>query len=93
MKESLAEIAASSDAAMAKARMKLVAGVREAARAGMTQTEIAAQIGRSQPLGLLALGRLEARISELVDAEVDLVPESMLRHDLRQRVLDEAVPL
>ena len=49
MKESLAEIAASSDAAMAKARMKLVAGVREAARAGMTQTEIAAQIGRSQP--------------------------------------------
>ena len=49
MKESLAEIAASSDAAMAKARMKLVAGVREAARAGVTQTEIAAQIGRSQP--------------------------------------------
>ena len=49
MKESLAEIAASSDAAMAKARMKLVAGVREAARAGMTQTEIAAQIGKSQP--------------------------------------------
>ena len=156
MKESLAEIAASSDAAMAKARMKLVAGVREAARAGMTQTEIAAQIGRSQPevsrllrfhgttplalrlrkasgqirrlihdaggkhvrvfgsvatgtekadsdvdlllemkrpLGLLALGRLEARIAELVDAEVDLVPESTLRHDLRQRVLDEAVPL
>ena len=46
-----------------------------------------------QPLGLLALGRLEARISELVDAEVDLVPESMLRHDLGQRVLDKAVPL
>ena len=152
MKESLAEIAASSDAAMAKARMKLVAGVR----AGMTQTEIAAQIGRSQPevsrllrfhgttplalrlrkasgqirrlihdaggkhvrvfgsvatgtekadsdvdllfemkrpLGLLALGRLEARIAELVDAEVDLVPESTLRPGLRQRVLEEAVPL
>ena len=46
-----------------------------------------------QPLGLLALGRLETRIAELVDAEVDLVPESTLRHDLRQRVLDEAVPL
>ena len=84
MKESLAEIAASSDAAMAKARMKLVAGVREAARAGMTQTEIAAQIGRSQPE--------VSRLLRLVDAEVDLVPESTLRHDLRQRVLDEAVP-
>ena len=46
-----------------------------------------------RPLGLLALGRLEARIAELVEAEVDLVPESTLRHDLRQRVLDEAVPL
>ena len=46
-----------------------------------------------RPLGLLALGRLEARIAELVDTEVDLVPESTLRHDLRQRVLDEAVPL
>jgi len=46
-----------------------------------------------QPLGLLALGCLGARIAELVDAEADLVPESTLRHDLRQRVLDEAVPL
>ena len=46
-----------------------------------------------QPLGLLTLGRLETRIAELVEAEVDLVPESTLRHDLRQRVLGEAVPL
>jgi hypothetical protein len=33
------------------------------------------------------------RIAELVDAEVDLVPESTLRPGLRQRVLEEAVPL
>ena len=46
-----------------------------------------------QPLGLLTLGRLETRIAELVEAEVDLVPESTLRYDLRQRVLDEVVPL
>lgn len=46
-----------------------------------------------QPLSLMELGRLERRISELVHADVDLVPESALRPDLRSRVLEEAVAL
>ncbi len=49
MTESLAELATRTDAAIAAARAELVRGVREAARAGMTQTQIAREIGRSQP--------------------------------------------
>lgn len=45
----LAEIARLADAAMATARAELVGAVRQAAGAGMTQTEIAKAIGRSQP--------------------------------------------
>lgn len=47
----------------------------------------------TRPLSLLALTRLEGEISEIVGAEVGLVPESALLPHLRERVLDEAVPL
>ncbi|GAB3698826.1 nucleotidyltransferase family protein [Mariniluteicoccus flavus] len=45
----LADVARESDAAVANARRSLVEAVRAASRAGMTQQEIARQIGRSQP--------------------------------------------
>jgi predicted nucleotidyltransferase len=47
----------------------------------------------NQPLSLMQLGRLEQRISELLGVPVDLVPESAIRPDLRERVLSEAVAL
>lgn len=46
-----------------------------------------------RPLGLMELSRLEREIEEIVQAPVDLVPESSLRRDFRDRVLAEAVPL
>lgn len=46
-----------------------------------------------EPLSLIELGSLETELSRLVGVEVDLVPESALRPDLRARVLAEAVPL
>lgn len=46
-----------------------------------------------KPLSLMQLGRLEAHLSELLAAPVDLVPEEALRPDLRDRVLAEAVAL
>lgn len=49
MTEGLVELARRCDAAIAQARAELVQAVRGAAAAGMTQTEIAAAIGRSQP--------------------------------------------
>lgn len=45
----LAEIAARTDATVAQARRDLVTAVREAHAAGLTQAEIALEIGRSQP--------------------------------------------
>lgn len=141
---------------MARARAELVRAVRAAAAEGMTQAEIAEEIGRSQPevsrllrfhgtspraralrrhrsdvrrlikeaggsnvrvfgsvatgtdhdgsdvdllfamerpLSLLGLGRLERQIADLVELPVDLVPDSALRPELRDRVLAEAVPL
>ncbi len=45
----LAEVARRSDAAMARARAELVRAVRQASADGMTQTQIAAATGRSQP--------------------------------------------
>jgi uncharacterized protein len=152
----LAQVARRSDAAVARARADLVRAVRAAAARGMTQAEIAREIGRSQPevsrllrfhetspramalrrhrdevrrlvrdaggsnlrvfgsvatgtdrddsdidllftmgqpLSLLALGRLESRITDLVGVAVDLVPDTALRPELRDRVLAEAVPL
>lgn len=49
MTHSLAEIARRSDAAVREARAELVRAVRQAAASGMTQAEIAREIGRSQP--------------------------------------------
>ena len=45
----LAEVARRSDEAVRDARAELVHAVREAARQGLTQAQIAALIGRSQP--------------------------------------------
>jgi predicted nucleotidyltransferase len=49
METRLAEVARTSGAATRHARNELVRAVREAAAAGMTQAQIAAEIGRSQP--------------------------------------------
>lgn len=49
MSTSLAEVAHRTDDAVAQARAELVRAVRQAAAAGMTQTQIASEIGRSQP--------------------------------------------
>lgn len=46
-----------------------------------------------EPLSLMQLGRLEKQIATLLDAPVDLAPESALRPDLRERVSSEAVSL
>lgn len=152
----LATVARHSDEVTAQARAELVRAVRQAAAQGMTQTQIAREIGRSQPevsrllrlhgtsplarnlrrnasqirrivaeaggsrvrvfgsvatgqnrpdsdvdllfamdtpLSLMQLGRLEQEISHLLGAPVDLVPESALRPDLRERALSEAVAL
>lgn len=45
------------------------------------------------PLSLMELGRLEEQVSEAVGVSVDLVPESSLRLELRERALAEAVAL
>ncbi len=153
---SLHDVARHTDEVTARARADLVSAVRRAASAGMTQTEIARQIGRSQPevsrllrfhgtsprarvlranadrvreivggaggnrvrvfgsvatgkdgpasdvdlvfsagrtLSLMELGRVEGRLAELLGMPVDLVPESALRPNIRERVLAEAVTL
>ncbi|AZI57524.1 toxin-antitoxin system toxin subunit [Nakamurella antarctica] len=152
----LAEVARHSDEITAQARAELVRAVRQANAQGMMQSQIAREIGRSQPevsrllrfhgttplarnlrrnasqvrqlvaeaggtrvrvfgsvamgndhpgsdvdllfttmgpLSLMQLGRLEQRISDLLGAPIDLVPESALRPDLRERVYAEAVLL
>lgn len=45
------------------------------------------------PLSLMQLGELERRISDVLGTPVDLVPESALRPEFRDRVLAEAVNL
>lgn len=49
MSQGLKETAARTDGAVGNARTELVAAVRAAAANGMTQAEIAREIGRSQP--------------------------------------------
>ena len=49
MDTSLADVARQSDAAVRHARDELVRAVRDAAAAGLSQTQIAQEIGRSQP--------------------------------------------
>lgn len=46
-----------------------------------------------RPLSLIQLGRLENEISTMLGVPVDLVPESALRPDFRDRVLSQAVAL
>ncbi len=154
--ESLTAVAQRCDAAVEAARKELVTAVRRAYSHGMTQSEIAVQIGRSQPevnrllrfhgsssraralrenstviraairqaggarvrvfgstadgtdrsdsdvdllfdmrkpLSLMQLSTLERELSKLIGARVDLVPESSIRPDLREHILEQAVPL
>ena len=156
MSANLAEVARRTDRAVALARAELVDAVRQADKSGLTQSQIAAEIGRSQPevsrlirfhgttplahrlrrnarevqriiataggtdvrvfgsvatghdqvgsdidllftmrkpLGLMQLAALEQQVSRAVGAEVDLVPESALRPEFRDRALAEAVSL
>lgn len=156
MPTSLTEVARRADKAVADARSELERAVRRASRDGMSQSQIAREIGRSQPevsrlllfhgtsplarrvrrhareirdavaeaggsdvrvFGSLATGRensnsdvdllftmgptlslmqlsvLENRVAEILGSEVDLVPDSALRPDLRERILSEAQPL
>lgn len=44
-------------------------------------------------LGLMELASLERRVEELLGVPVDLVTESELRQELRERVLAESRPL
>ena len=144
------------DDATSRARSDLVRAVRRAGAEGLTQTQIARQIGRSQPevsrllrfhgtsplarrlrrsakqvrqivaeaggdrvrvfgsvatgldrpdsdvdllftmgtpLSLMDLGRLEHRLEAAIGAQVDLVPDTAIRPDLRDGVLAEAVAL
>lgn len=145
-----------SDETTSRARSDLVRAVRRAAAEGLTQTQIAQQIGRSQPevsrllrfhgasplarrlrrnasrvrqivaeaggcrvrvfgsvatgqdrpdsdvdllftmgaaLSLMDLGRLEQQLGAAIGAQVDLVPDTAIRPELRDRVLAEAVAL
>ena len=45
------------------------------------------------PLSLMELGRLEQRLAAAIGIPVDLVPDSAIRPDLRERILAEAVLL
>ncbi|RNL81142.1 nucleotidyltransferase domain-containing protein [Nocardioides marmorisolisilvae] len=78
--EGLSEVARRCDDAIESARAELVAAVRQAAANGMTQSQIAAQIGRSQPEvsrllhfhgnspRALALRRVRRQVIALVEA-------------------------
>ncbi|USQ77838.1 nucleotidyltransferase domain-containing protein [Ornithinimicrobium cryptoxanthini] len=152
----LESVSHEADKAVRDARARLVAAVRQAAAEGMTQEQIGAAIGRSQPevsrllrfhgtgplgqkvrsarsqilalirsaggtnvrifgsvatgaerpgsdvdlvftmsspMSLMELGELEQQVAKVVGADVDLIPESVVRPDLRERVLAEALPL
>lgn len=156
MNESLKATALRCDAAIDSARAELVQAIRQAYAEGMTQAQIAEQVGRSQPevnrllrfhgnsptakklrahsdqiraalratggrnvrvfgsvatgtespssdvdilfdmqqpMSLMELSAVEAALSKLLDARVDLVAESSLREDLREGILAEAVLL
>ncbi len=46
-----------------------------------------------RPLSLLELGRLEQRLTAVLEVEVDAVPDSTLRPELKERILAEAITL
>jgi predicted nucleotidyltransferase len=156
MTETLAAVAARTDATIASARAELVSAVRAAHASGMTQQQIARAIGRSQPevsrllhfhgttplgrtlranshhveqilkaaggvdirvfgsvatgtdredsdidlliamhqpISLLELSAVERELTALLGTKVDVVPDTTLRPDIRERVLSEAIPL
>lgn len=45
------------------------------------------------PMSLMSLGALEQRVSDLIGAPVDLIPDTALRPEFRDRILAEAVAL
>ena len=89
------------DAAARAARGRLVAAVRRAYASGMSQREITDHEGSDidllvsadVPLGLFALAQVEQAASALLGVPVDLVLDDAIRPDLRDRILNEAVPL
>lgn len=60
---------------------------------GRPESDVDLLFVMKEPLSLMQLGRLEQRLADLLDVPVDLVPESALRPDLRERVMSEAVAL
>lgn len=46
-----------------------------------------------EPMSLMQLSTVERELSQLIGYQVDLVPESALREDLRDRIIAEAIPL
>lgn len=58
-----------------------------------TDSDVDLLFEMSQPLSLMQLGRLEQRLAGSLGVPVDLVPESALRPDLRDRVMSEAAIL
>jgi predicted nucleotidyltransferase len=45
------------------------------------------------PLSLMQIGELEQQLRDVVGTDVDLVPDSVLRPEFRDRALGEAVAL
>ncbi len=45
------------------------------------------------PMSLMQLEALQDQISALVGADIDLIPDSVIRPEFRERILGEAVPL
>jgi predicted nucleotidyltransferase len=45
------------------------------------------------PLSLMQIGELEQQLRDVLDTDVDLVPDSVLRPEFRDRALGEAVAL
>jgi uncharacterized protein len=50
-------------------------------------------VSLEQPLGLLRLIHAENYLTELIGTAVDLVPRNEIRPELRERILDEAMPV
>lgn len=44
-------------------------------------------------VGLLGLGRLEQELKQILDAEIDLIPEAGLKPAVRARIMKDLVPL
>jgi hypothetical protein len=53
--------------------------------------DLMAEFDSAKRLSLLDMAGLESRLSELLDAPVDLAPEKMLKEPVRRRAVHEAV--